>query len=89
MTLKGYSTLSANSIIKGYFPEYLQKKWPPGYQYIPTVLLGRLAVDISIKGKGYGEILLIDALKRCFDISGTSGTLAILVDPIDDIARNF
>ncbi|WP_259014587.1 GNAT family N-acetyltransferase [Emticicia fluvialis] len=89
LIVKGYYTLSANAIKKSDFPDYLQKKWPPNYQDIPTVLLGRLAVDISIKGKGYGEILLIDALKRCFDISETVGTLAIVVDPIDEIARNF
>jgi ribosomal protein S18 acetylase RimI-like enzyme len=88
-TIKGYYTLSANSIKRDSFPENLSKKLPPSYQDLPTVLLGRLAIDKSLQGQGYGEIMLIDALKRCFDISGSLGTIAIVVDPIDEKAQRF
>jgi predicted GNAT family N-acyltransferase len=87
--VKGYYTLSANSINRGEFPDTLQNKLPPSYSNIPTVLLGRLAIDNTIKGNGFGEILLIDAMKRCLKISEELGTIAIVVDPIDTIAQAF
>lgn len=85
----GYYTLSASSIKASIFPPELTQKLPANYASLPTVLLGRLAVDISFKGQGFGEILLLDALKRCLDISETLGTLAVIVDPIDSSAENF
>lgn len=87
--VKGYYTLSANSVRKADFSENLQKKWPPNYHDIPTILLGRLAIDNSLKGQGYGQILLIDAFKRSLEIAESLGTLAIVVDPIDEIAQGF
>ncbi len=87
--VNGYYTLSANSIKKEDFPENLLKKLPPNYQDLPAVLLGRLAIDKRLQGKGYGEILLIDALKRCYEISESLGTIAVIVDPIDEKAEKF
>ena len=87
--VKGYYTLSANSIRRDDFPEELRKKMPPSYTKLPTTLLGRLAVDNSLKGQGYGEILLMDALNRTLRTSDNLGILAIVVDPIDDKALNF
>ncbi len=87
--VKGYYTLSANSIRRDDFPENLLKKLPPSYPDLPAVLLGRLAIDKSLQGKGYGEILLINALKKCYEISESLGTIAVIVDPIDEKAQNF
>jgi predicted GNAT family N-acyltransferase len=87
--VKGYYTLSANSIKRDAFSEELIKKLPPSYEDIPTILLGRLAIDESIKGKGWGEILLLDALNRSLSISESVGTIAIIVDPIDEKAQAF
>ena len=85
----GYYTLSANSINRGDFPQSISKKLPPSYQDLPTILLGRLAIDNGFKGKGLGELILMDALNRCVEISKNLGTLAIVVDPIDDDAKRF
>lgn len=87
--VKGYYTLSANSIKRDDFPEPLQRKLPPSYNDIPTILLGRLAIDETVKGNGYGEILLIDALTRSLKISESLGTIAVIVDPIDEKAQGF
>ena len=52
--------------------------------------MGRLAVDSRFKGKGLGEALLLDALQRSFDATQSSmGSIAVIVDPIDDDARRF
>ncbi len=87
--IKGYYTLSNNSIPLDYFPETIQLKLPKSYTSIPTILLGRLAVDNRFKGNGVGKLLLIDALKRCFLLSKKIGSFAVIVDPIDDSAENF
>ncbi len=88
-SIKGYYTLSNNSIPLNHFPENIQKKFPKTYLSIPTTLLGRLAIDKKLQGKGIGKILLIDALKRCYEISQEIGSFAIVVDPIDKEAEMF
>lgn len=87
--IKGYYTLSNNSIPLKNFPEQIQKKFPKSYVSIPTTLLGRLAIDNKFQGKGLGKILLIDALQRSYKISKTIGSFAIVVDPIDKEAERF
>src|SRR5690606_31688869 len=83
----GFYTLSTNSISRNHFPEDIQKKLP--YPKIPTILLGRLAIDVNHQGKGMGKILLVDALKRCFESTNAIGSFAIVVDPIDAQAEKF
>ena len=62
---------------------------PPSYKFIPTTLLGRLAIDKKYKGKGLGKILLIDALRRSYKISKEIGSFAVVVDPMDSDAELF
>ena len=88
--IKGYSTLSSASIQRNQLPESVIKKLPPAYNDLPVTLLGRLAVAIQFKGQGIGKLLLIDALRRSYEISTTSiAARAIVVDPIDDEAISF
>lgn len=87
--VKGFYTLSASSVNKEMLPVELAKKLPPSYQTLPTILLGRLACDKSIKGQGYGEALLMNALKRSVQTSESVGSLALVVDPIDDQSKSF
>lgn len=88
-SVAGYYTLSSNSIPLAELPEELAKKLPKSYKDIPTALLGRLAVSEAYKGKRLGELLLLDALNRCADLSDSIGTLAVVVDPIDEKAISF
>lgn len=85
----GYYTLSLNGIPKNWIPESLQKKLPASYSTLPTVLLGRLAIDQTAHGKGWGKMLLIDAFRRCMDVSKSMGIFALIVDPLDDEAIQF
>ena len=88
--IKGYYTLSSASIKKEILPQNISKKLPPTYLNLPATLLGRLAVDTLFKGQGIGELLLIDALKRSYFTSITSvGSIAVIVDPIDENAYKF
>jgi GNAT superfamily N-acetyltransferase len=56
---------------------------------VHVVLLGRLAVDRSVQGRGLGSLLLIDALRRARHLAEHVGIRAVEVDAIDDSARRF
>jgi ribosomal protein S18 acetylase RimI-like enzyme len=86
----GYYTLSNDNISQEDLPENIKKKLPKSYTNLPTTLLGRLAVDKDFKGQGIGELLLLDALKRSYDVSNESiGSMAVVVDPLDPDAIGF
>lgn len=87
--LKGYYTLANNSIPQNFIPPKFQKKLPKSYTSIPTTLLGRLAIDSRFQGKGIGKLLLIDALRRSYEISKSIGSFAVIVDPLDKDAEQF
>ncbi|NBU81387.1 MAG: GNAT family N-acetyltransferase [Flavobacteriaceae bacterium] len=87
--VKGYYTLSNASIDKELIPDNIKDKLPKSYNDIPVTLLGRLARDKNSKGERLGETLLLDALKRSYDTSITIGSMAVIVDPIDEDAKNF
>ena len=46
-------------------------------------------MDKNFQNKGIGKILLIDALKRCYEVSKEMGSFAVVVDPIDRNAAMF
>jgi GNAT superfamily N-acetyltransferase len=56
---------------------------------IPAALIGKLAVDQGLQGQKLGGVLLSDALRRVRDLSGTIGIRAVVVDAIDQRAREF
>lgn len=86
----GFYTISSDSISKEDIPVELKRKMPLSYTNLPVILLGRLAVDKNFKGQGIGELLLLDALKRCNDVSNESiGSMAVAVDPLDEEAVTF
>jgi hypothetical protein len=87
--IQGYYTLSSNGIPLNSFPEQIRKRLPKSYTSIPVTLLGRLAIDRKCQGKGIGKILLIDALKRSYELSKAIGSFAVVVDPIDKEAELF
>lgn len=86
----GYYTLSNSSIPQSDIPKSFSKRIPKSYTSLPVTLLGRLAIDKSIFRKGYGEYLLMDALRESYKVSkNTIASIAVVVDPIDDEAISF
>jgi GNAT superfamily N-acetyltransferase len=86
--VKGYYTLSSDSIPADLVPEDFRKKLPR-YESLPTTLLGRLAIDRHDQGQGLGELLLIDALHRAYAISEQVGSVAVIVDALNSKAEAF
>lgn len=89
MLVKGYYTLSSLSISHDFIPDQFRKAVANSYKDVPVILLGRLAIDKSAKGQGLGQLLLIDALKRSFEASKSVGSIAVVVDPMDEDAQEF
>ena len=84
----GYYTLSTESIPIEDAPPTFQKKIK--YEYVPVILLGRLAVDKNYFGKGLGKFLLVNSLKRSLDVATNHvGAVAVIVDPIDEEAKAY
>lgn len=83
----GYYALTSHRVSFEALPEE-QSKGLPRID-VPVILLGRLAVDVSIQGQGLGAFLLVDALRRAQHVSEQVGVRAVEVDAIDEPARRF
>ena len=86
--IAGYYTLSNTSVLLTDLPRSLAKKLPR-YPALPATLLGRLAVNVADRGQRLGERLLVDALARSADVSTKVGSVAVIVDALDDRAAKF
>ncbi|MBF0556433.1 MAG: GNAT family N-acetyltransferase [Nitrospirae bacterium] len=84
----GYYTLSSTIVKVKELPEQVAKKLPR-YPTMPATLIGRLAVDRRYQGSGYGEFLLMDALRRALISTEQIGSVAVVVDAKDDKAKAF
>lgn len=84
----GYYALSASIIgLADIAPEHAKKL--PRYPQLPVTLIGRLAVDLTCKGQGHGEWLLMDALQRSLNHADQIAAMAVVVDAKDAAAEAF
>nr|WP_291514187.1 GNAT family N-acetyltransferase [Abyssibacter sp.] len=84
----GYYTLSAFSVELTDLPHDLTRKLPK-YPLVPSMLIGRLAVDQRCHGEGFGAYLLADALKRILNLANEIGIAFVIVDAKNDQAHRF
>lgn len=82
----GYYALTLAELENRHLPDAWRKKLP---RRIPGVRLGRLAVDRQFQGKGLGELLLVDALKRAQRIYAEAGGIGLFVDALDEQAAGY
>jgi GNAT superfamily N-acetyltransferase len=84
----GFYSLSSFTIALADMPPEHAKRLPR-YDAIPAALIGRLARDQKVRGKGVGDLLLADAIRRVIDASRSLAVFAIVVDAIDETAAAF
>ena len=87
LRVAGYYTLAASRVAFDNVPEATRKRLP---RYpIPTLLLARLAIDVTVKGGGLGGAMLHDAGKRALGLSGQVGIRLLEGEAKSDDARAF
>lgn len=77
----GYYTLSAHRVARAEVPSRLGRGGPAE---VPAVLLGRLALDASLRGQGLGPVLVADALGRVVDATRTVGARLVVVHALSE-----
>jgi GNAT superfamily N-acetyltransferase len=85
----GYYTLSSARVDLTDLPPELLKKYPSYAEGVPATLVGRLAVDKSYRGGGWGRRLLMHALQTALAASGKVASAFVIVRAKDDDARRF
>lgn len=80
----GFYALAVSEVSREDLPN--PKKLP---NRVPVVKLGRFAVQKSLRHKGFGELLLFNALERIAEISLNAGIAAIVVDAKDTKAADY
>lgn len=83
----GFFSLSAAAIVPVDLPPEAAKRMPR--HPVPAALIGRLAVDRGVAGRGLGGILVADAVRKAMVAAETVAMTVVVVDPIDDRARDF
>lgn len=81
-----YYCISAGSVERTAAPGRLRRNAP---DQIPVSVIGRLAVDRRLSGKGLGADILSDALRRIAIASQSIGIGAVLVQAKDEKAKRF
>lgn len=83
----GYYTLSAATLSFEILTD-ADRKALPAYP-IPAVRIGRLASGASVQGRGLGEMLLQNAIKRILMARSTLGVFAVIVEAKDASTEAF
>ncbi len=82
----GYYCLATGSVAAKHAPGKVRRNMPDP---IPVMIIGRLAVDTHLHGRGIGKGLIKDAILRTLKAAEIAGMRAILVHALDEDAANF
>jgi len=83
----GYFTLTLCEVRMEHLPATYAKKYPQ--HGLPAVRLARLAVSRKYQRKGYGGLLLAEAIHRTILIAEQAGLIGLFVDAKDERAHKF
>ncbi len=83
----GYFSLTMGSVLRADAPAKLVRGLP-AYP-VGMVLLARLAVDEREQGKGFGAVMLADALRKAIAAGEAAAARVIVVDAVDEGAARF
>lgn len=83
--VRAYYSIAPTQVVR----EGLTRAQSGGYSMIPAYLIGKLALDLSLRGQGLGAELLFDAVDKIVRASAAGGGRLIVVDALDDEAADF
>lgn len=84
----GFYSLSMCTLSLENLPVALSRELPR-YSAIPAALIGRLARDERVRGRGMGELLTADAILRVLSVTTSVAAYAILTDAKNERAVAF
>jgi GNAT superfamily N-acetyltransferase len=82
----GYYALAAGAVAHTEATTRVRRNMPDP---VPVILIGRLAIDSRIQGRGIGADLLRDAVLRTLQAAEIAGIRALLVNAISADAKRF
>ncbi len=85
-TVVGYYALAAHRVAREDVPNRIGRGGPVE---IPAVLLARLALSESLRGRGLGAVLVADALERIVDATQTVAPRLVVVDALAERVAQF
>ncbi|MCB9784341.1 MAG: GNAT family N-acetyltransferase [Candidatus Omnitrophica bacterium] len=88
MGIIGFYSLSAYTLSIEDLPKNIAHKLP-NYDALPAALIGRLATDSKVQGKGVGKLLLADAIRRVLGAMEKLAVFAIVVEAKNEVAVSF
>lgn len=83
----GFFTLALCEITAEHLPPSYTAMYPK--HNLPAVRLARLAVSLRHQGRGYGTLLVAEAVHRAILIADQAGSIGLFVDAKNDRAGNF
>lgn len=81
-----YVTLSAHEVVAADLPRRLARGMP---ERIPAVLLGKLALDLTLHSQGLGGQLLFEVYQRVLSATRTVAARYLVLDAVADDAVGF
>lgn len=85
--IMGFYTLSSGSYEKDGMSGTRQRQVP--CQNAPCILLGRVAVDKRLQGRGMGSILIAHAARTAFEAAQAIGVYSLYAEAKDEAAGQF
>jgi predicted GNAT family N-acyltransferase len=79
----GYYTIASSVVAFEAVPQNLPR------HPVPVALIGRLAVDYTVRGQRLGETLLVHALQSAQRAAKIVGIYAVVVDAFNESAKRF
>lgn len=81
-----YMTIVACEVYTEHIPDSWKRKYP---RKVPAAKLARLAVAKNNQRKGYGELLLIDTMKKTLNVAKNMGIVGLFVDAKHEQAKMY
>jgi GNAT superfamily N-acetyltransferase len=85
--IAGYYTLATGQVDFGDLPPDLTQRLPR--RFLPVAVLAWLGVSSAHQRQGLGRLLVARALRECYDAAKTFAFIAVMLDCINDSAREF
>jgi ribosomal protein S18 acetylase RimI-like enzyme len=85
--IAGYYTLSTGQVDFSDLPAEVARKLPK--RLLPVAVLAWLGVAAAFQGQGLGQLLLAQALRDCYQAGKTFAFVAVILDAVNDAARDF